>query len=393
METWSVLLFSSISYTLGVVTVFSGRSLFGLPNSIRLERKVPITILDDDGKIIKYTIILFSIIGIIAAIQHWMVLLREFGSIAGVFLNATKYYRMRVEGEIKGVIPYLFIISYLAVFLSGIYTAYKNKLTLVSVLPIIAVVFKELANLGRSGMLLALFEFVITFMLFRHLLISDLSYKVNKNKLSIILAIIVVFSLIVGGAMAVKNIRNPIDSFQGTSKSLSTFEGNAFISPSIYLYSCSHLGVFNKYLEKQNENPYWGENTFLPVYNFVSKFGVVEHPDFFQEGYFIPMWTNTGTYLREIDADFGKVGLLLIPFSLGLFMTIYWFKFYESGKILYLLVLTYLYLIVSFSFLVMVSRLSSWFISFALLFVLIPFIEKIVKQVSSNKRLSSISIF
>ena len=35
------------------------------------------------------------------------------------------------------------------------------------------------------------------------------------------------------------------------------------------------------------------------------------------------MWTNTGTYLREIHADFGYVGLFTIPFLLGLLTTIF----------------------------------------------------------------------
>ncbi len=373
-ETWSVIVIAFLAYFLGILTIYSTRNRqLDMSN---IPKVISPMILSDGGKTIKFAIVILSLIGFFSAIQHWTVLIKEFGSVIGVLLNATTYYRMRVAGEIKGVIPYIFIASYIAIFLSGIYTAYKKKLTFIAVLPILAVVFKEMANLGRAGILLGLIEFMTAFILFRYLLSEDdRNEKIKKSR--IIFAMLIVLSLMVGGAVLVKTVRKPIDSFQGTSRELKSFEGNMFISPSIYLYTCSHLGVLNKYLEKDEENGYWGEHTFLPIYNLISKLGVIEHPSFFQRGYFIPMWSNTGTYLREIDADFGKAGVLLVPFLMGLLTTYFWFRFYEQKSLLSLVVLTYLYLIIVFSFLVMVSRLSSWFISFGILLVLIPILEKI----------------
>lgn len=385
-ETWSVIVIAFLAYFLGILTLYLAKNI--QPQEDNLRKNISPMILSDEGKTIKYAIVILSIIGFFSAIQHWTVLIKEFGSVIGVLLNATTYYRMRVAGEIKGVIPYIFIASYIAIFLSGIYTAYKKKLTLIAVLPILAVVFKEMANLGRAGILLGLIEFITVFILFRYML-SDDDKKEKIKKSRIIFAMVIVISLMVGGAVLVKTVRNPIDSFQGTSSGLKSFEGNMFISPSIYLYTCSHLGVLNKYLEKDQETGYWGEHTFLPIYNLVSKFDVIEHPSFFQRGYFIPMWTNTGTYLREVDADFGKAGVLLVPFLLGLLTTYFWFRFFEKKSLLSLVVLTYLYLVIVFSFLVMVSRLSSWFISFGVLLFLIPLLEKIASFYSLRDKKSS----
>ena len=50
----------------------------------------------------------------------------------------------------------------------------------------------------------------------------------------------VILVLLVGSASFIKVSRNTIDSFQGTSSSLSQFEGGAFMSPSIYLYISQH---------------------------------------------------------------------------------------------------------------------------------------------------------
>jgi len=62
-----------------------------------------------------------------------------------------------------------------------------------------------------------------------------------------------ILSLSIGTAVLVKTIRNPIESFQGSSVKLKEYEGGAFISPTIYLYTCSHLGVLNKYFENRAE--------------------------------------------------------------------------------------------------------------------------------------------
>lgn len=81
------------------------------------------------------------------------------------------------------------------------------------------------------------------------------------------------------------------------------------------------------------------------------------------------MWVNTGTYLREIHADFGIAGIFLIPYLLGLTITFLWFKFYKSPNLIILMFLVYLFIIIGFSFLVMVTRLNQWY--FAQLFTII----------------------
>ena len=78
------------------------------------------------------------------------------------------------------------------------------------------------------------------------------------------------------------------------------------------------------------EHPRFGENTFAPIYGILARIKVVEPPDWFQRGYNVPMWSNTATYLREIHADFGYIGLALFPYLLGLVTTFFWFKLYQN---------------------------------------------------------------
>lgn len=380
VTTWSVIIFAYLAVFLGSLTVFSARSNSERPfNVFRKKEIIEFKVFDDDGKVIKYFILFFSAIGIIAALQHWMVLINEFGSIAMVLIKSATVYRMRVDGEIKGVIPYIFTFTFVAIFLSGLYAGYKNKFKLFMLLPIIALVIKSLAEVARASMLFGIMLFFITYLLTRHLMSKNIKNNSQISNKKIILSLVSILLIVVLSAGLVKSFKNPAENYKASTRELRQLEDGFLISPSMYLYASAHVGVLNAYLYNQNERTSFGENMFLPIYRFLSKFDLVPKPSFYQKGYFIPMWTNTGTYLRELHADYGPVGLFLFPYLIGLFTTIIWFKFYENYKLFNLVILTFLFLFIAFTFLVLVTRLSYWFISLFTILMLIPLIEKIVQ--------------
>jgi hypothetical protein len=108
---------------------------------------------------------------------------------------------------------------------------------------------------------------------------------------------------------------------------------------------------------------------------------VIKKPEVFQRGYYIPMWSNNGTFIRELHADFGIVGVFLVPFLLGLLTTWLWFKFYEEKSLIAFAFLVHFYLIVGFSFLLMVTRFYYWTIGLSIILISIPVIEKIASLV------------
>ncbi len=185
-------------------------------------------------------------------------------------------------------------------------------MTIATVLPIFALILKEVANLSRAGILLGFSEFIISFMLFRHLLSKDKAVR-KKGKIKVTIGIGIVVLLLVIGAGFVKTVRQATDTFKGTSGSLAKLEGGAFISPSIYFYAASQVGVLNQFLEADKERWSFGSNTFFTIYSALAKFDLVDKPRIYQQGYFIPNWSNTGTYLREVYSDFGFVGIFLVP--------------------------------------------------------------------------------
>jgi oligosaccharide repeat unit polymerase len=186
-----------------------------------------------------------------------------------------------------------------------------------------------------------------------------------------------VLIVVVLAAGLVKSFKNPAENYKASTRELRELEDGFLISPSIYLYASAHVGVLNAYLYSQDEQTAFGENMFLPIYRFLGKFDLVKKTSFYQKGYYIPMYTNTGTYLRELHADFGPIGLFLFPFFLGLVVTYYWFNFYENQNLASLVVLVFIFLLIAFSFLVLVTRLSYWAISLSILLVLFFILDKL----------------
>jgi len=377
---WFFIISAALSFILGNLTIVSAKNLFFRAQSTYQESDLQIPILADGGQALKYSILFFSFIGLFVAIHRWLVLISKFGSIAAVLLNAGLVYRLNVHGEIKEFIPILPSFIYIAVFLSGIYSAYKGRFSFLSIFPIICILLKELTYFGRGEILFSLSEFLITFFLFRHLLTNYSAKSFKFSKINAIIVVTILFALVISAASFIRVTRGAPENYVGASRELRQLEKNMIISPSVYLYLSSDVGVFSKYLELEKETTNFGQNTFRIIYYFLSKFKIVVEPSFFQKGYYVPMWTNTGTYIRELHADFGFAGVFLGSYLLGLLITWLWFKFYQGGSILILMFLVYLYLIIAFSFQMMVTRLNQWFFSQLMIILFLPLLARMARS-------------
>ncbi len=373
---WFMIVGSFLAFILGIVTTFTARNLYPENKGTDEAEISTLKIFSDGGKALKYSVLFFSLIGLFVALHRWYVLIGKFGSIEEVVLNAAVVYRLNIQGEIKEFIPFLPSFIYVGVFLSGIYTAYNGKFTFLSVFPIITIILKELTYFGRGEMLFASMEFIFTFLLFRHFLTRSKKNTFKFSKINAFVATAILLTLIMTVSSFIRISRGSRENYVGTDRQLKQMKDNFLFSPSIYLYISSDAGVFSKYLEMDKEEARIGENTFRLFYDFLSRFDLVEKPAFFQRGYFIPMWTNTGTFIREIHADFGIIGVLTIPFILGIILTWLWFIFVRTGNTYSLLFMVYLYLIIGFSFLVMVTRLNQWYFSQVLILLYSAYITK-----------------
>ncbi|MDP2363205.1 MAG: O-antigen polymerase, partial [Ignavibacteria bacterium] len=328
---------------------------------------------------LKYFIIFFSVLSLYSAIEFWMVLINRFGSIPAVLLNAKVIYRLNISGELIGTTPYIYLFATVPVFFAGIYAAYKGRFTLLTFIPLISIIIKETGGGGRAGMLIALIEFAFSFFLFRHLLNNDFSNRFKFSKVNILIAPIILIALFILGSSLVRITRGSeaSENISGATRELRQTKGNIIISPSVYLYASCDIGVLSKYLISEGDNTGFGQNTFMPFYLILAKYNIIKRPSEYQRGYFIPMWANTGTYLRELHADFGIIGIFFGPFLIGLLITWSWFKFYEKKSLIVFAFLVYLNLIVGLSFFIMATRVTYWYISLVMILLCIPLIEKI----------------
>lgn len=373
-EAWIAIILSYIAFIFGVLIIYTARDIYhnSEPPSAT---KNNFYILYNDGKLLKTIIWIFAVIGLFAALQHWYELLSRYGSFTEIFIHSLRVYRERIDGVESGEIPYLWLFSYIAIFLSGIYTAYKGKIEIVTVLSILGIVLKEMARFTRNGILLGMLEFIIAFILFRYMLSAQKGRR-TQSKRKLVLGSIFLILLFVVSASFIKVARNTYDDYKGASSSLSQYKGGAFISPSIYFYLTSQIAVFSRYLEVGNEKLLFAQNTLFPVYSLLSKTGVVKRPSDHNVGYFVPTWSNTATYLRDLHADYGFAGILFGPFLLGLLVTFYWYKVFYEHDLISFVILSFLLIIVGMSFFVILIKSINWWFSFISVIVIFKYFKK-----------------
>ena len=383
VDTWIIILLTFWSFILGILSYYVSHLESVSKKSAFSEENFRIKLFEDNGRFIKILILIFSTLGLIGGLQHWSVLLHDYGSFENILLSAGKIYRERVEGEIHGVVPYIYLFSYLGIFFAALFTAYKQKFNILIIYPILAVVVRELANFSRAGILYGFLEFIFTFILFRHLLKKNSVIQVIKPSKKMLISFIIAMLIMVVGASLIKTLRNPTDIIEnGSSRTLNKFEGGFFISPSVYLYLSSHIVVFDKYMHHNEKSEGFGANTFFTVYSILSKFDFVEKPQYYHRGYYIPIWSNTSTYLHDIFADFGYTGLYLFPFLLGFLSSWFWYLTFQKNSLIYLTILIHLCIVIGFSFFVIATRFPNWSLGLIFILLLIPIVEKITQRKS-----------
>lgn len=381
---WFLIITTFLSFLFGILTFTSVLNLYSNNKFTPTKMPLDIKIFSDRGRTVKYALLFCSAIAIFAAIQHWTLLINKFGSIPMALLNANLIRKLNQGGGVKGVIPYISNFGAVAVFFSGIYAAYKGRFSPIIFLPFIAIVMESLASAGRVEMLFAFMEFSFTFLLFRHLLKHDSlnRYKFSKKNTIVAFSIMIVVFAVIMSFVRISRVTK--EDYEGASRELKGMQNNLFITPSIYLYLSSDIGVLSEYLRSGGEKTKFGENTFMLFHYILADLDIRERPKDLQKGYLIPIWTNTGTYIRELDADFGIAGVFFVPYFLGLLTTWLWFKFYKQHQIVILGLLVYINLIIGFSFLMMITRLGIWTFSIIILLFIIPILEKVATHFSKE---------
>lgn len=356
-ETWIIIFSAWILFVFGSLTYFFAREYAGKNSSVLHTYSLS----EVSNSTLRKIIFFLSIASLVSAIAQWLVLLSKYGSIAKVLIYGNLIYSSRVyEGGITSI-PYVDSLALAGCFFAGIYVFHKKSITLLSLFPLLSVIIVAIAGMGRAKILIALILFLTGFLLQKIVVMK--SQKLKKYSLKKIFGFAVVFLIIIGSAEIIRSNRGSIESFSGASQSLKKLRGSAIITPSIYVYFSIHPFVFNEYLKSTGEHEIIGGNTFAPIWRIVDKVGFDTHISEYQTHYQTPVSSNTGSYLRELHADFGLSGVLIVPYLLGMVCSFYWFRWKDKKKLVDLAILSHLYVIVALSYLVIATRLGYWIVS------------------------------
>jgi len=360
-EVWLIIAYSWIAFVVGSITLVLAKAAAGSAEPLQAANDANYVF--QEQKILLISILVLSSVAMGGVIQHWLILINRFGGIVGVLLNGARIYHLTVGGEIAGRIAYIDSFGLTAICLAGMYCAKIGRVRVFLVLfPLLTLILSDMAQGGRAKTILAGILFFSAYSFTR---LTPARPKVVNfmSRLRQVLAGALVLAVMLTAIEFIRSYRGAMETFYGTSKELSKLEHNAFITPSIYLYLSSDVGVFSAYWKAGGEQAFPGSNTFAPLFRVLSRFELIDYVPYFTKFYNIPMSTNTGTYLREIHADFGISGILVVPYLLGFLCTMVWFAVKRRARLTTVALLAHLYVVVAFSFFYQVTRLGQWAVS------------------------------
>ncbi len=355
-ETWIIILTGWLAFLLGSVTVVIAKLALGKSDINSLSQlAVTTNLIEREQHLLEKILWVLNIITLFAALHSWYLLINKFGSISGVFVYGSLLYSFRVSEGLPGSIPYISSLSLTATLLAGVYTTLVGRVKLIAILPIFIVVIIDLSSMGRALMVMAAILFCTGYFLMPHPK-RMLQIKTSVSKYKRFVSVLVAIALLIGGGELVRSTRHVNEDFQAANRTLQQLQGASFITPSIYLYLTVHHGVLNQYLKQNSEHAPVGSNTFASVFRILEKFGFNTHVNTYQIPYNTPIGANTGTYLRELHADFGLIGILVIPYLIGLSMSFLWYRLREKKKYVDLALMGYLQVVVGMSLFYIATR-------------------------------------
>jgi oligosaccharide repeat unit polymerase len=148
--------------------------------------------------------------------------------------------------------------------------------------------------------------------------------------------------VIFAGMEFVRITRGVMETFARSKTVVQLYQRGVTKNPTLLLYLTVHFGVLDQYLREDREHTPWGTNSLFPLYRLMKKVGAdLDLPKFFQDFYKTPSAANTGSYIREIHADFGLVGVIIYPLVFGLAASWVYFMFLRRRSVYWTIVVSW----------------------------------------------------
>jgi len=328
-----------------------------------------------DQKRLRKAIMVLSFFGAIGVADQIRGVAGQFGNpLIAAFANSGEIYTERVSG-VTSEVPYFGALLFVACSLAGVYTARVGKLTVAAITPLVLETVNNIFGMFRAGVVMAAFLFLVSFFY------TPRSAKFSIKRWQQFAAVSLGIAILVGGFVFVSATRGLGVDFPGTTPAMERISEIIPVFPSIYSNFSATPVALSMYLTSPDEakTGHWGQFALMPIFRFAVRLGLLRNEARFEEDYYTPVPTNTATYLKNLDSDFGFSGIVFFPLLLGAVMTALVLRTETNFRLLDLLVLSNAYLIVVFSFVVNFMAQGAWYISMVVSVVVAITLERGLK--------------
>jgi len=311
-----------------------------------------------------YAVIIIILTGIssISILYSFISVITIFGGIINVVNNLHGVFLLRISGDLPSI-PYLWSFALAASFYAGIYTSLKQRINLVSLIPLILIAINSIIGASRIGMVMALILWVTP--------IVYLYGNVGKKKESKLIgrAVIIPFGIVLFIIMLVSARRGLVSEFPGMHEILIAMRNYIPFFPSLYYYIAHPPVVFSESIRLGEHGLFpTGVFTFRWIFNVLSKLGIVDPPPSFgmlgQSTF--PLidvgveFAPTGSWLRPFYIDFGLLGILAFPLGIGMLLGFLAATISKRPNLIHLSLFAHLMIVVMLSFSWNVMQYGYW---------------------------------
>lgn len=368
VEAWMIIGYAWMAFAAGSAILILARKAVGAPAET-LGGNLNESIFYLEKRFVVVTTVVLSTIALVGVLLQWLVLIKRFGSITGVLVNAAIIYKLRTSGELTSAVPYLDSLALCATCLAGRYCGLVGRIRLAALLPMLIVLLEGIGAAARAKLLIAMILFLAPYFITKALI----KHQKAVGKLRGFVAMAIVGLVLIVGAELVRTARAGLERFYGVTRTLSN---QKYLPPTVYLYLSAHPGTFSAYLKDDTVHSFPGYNTFAPIFRILARLGIADQQPLYPKFYNTPIPNNTGTYLRETYVDFGIAGILIVPYVLGMISTILWIRTKQTRRLLPTLMLSHFYVVVALTYLVQVTQLGFWLVSLLASWLIGAFIDR-----------------
>lgn len=311
-----------------------------------------------DPQLLRKTIWWLCMISSVGLLSQLIAIQRIFGNpLVALLSNAGDIYGARTSNELSGL-GYASSFSFAGCSLAGVYTGIRGKLTFTAMLPIFLVILQLIAVMGRTGLGIAAVLFITAYV-----------YTPGKARLLFSrwqrIAGLVLASGLVAAFLLVSSIRHLDVNFAGITPAMDRVTEYVPFFPSIYTNFSATPVAFSVYLSSPSadKNGFIGMYTFAPFFRLLAKLGLSKGVPPYEENYYTPVPMNTCTYLKNIYSDFGPLGIVMFPYILGFAISGLIAVNRRRPALLYLVVLSNIFVLVTFAFAFDFMVLGDWYVS------------------------------